>query len=452
MSEEASLSAPVLLGRRRRLDKRGILAFLRGVSVDRRGMLELRRLLAVELGRSSIHNLRDDVVLEMLAERYVRGALDLVLVHEAEPEFPGFPVQDGAAAAAPATENKAGDLKPAPIVPQEYPVLARVESDGVIDATLKLVAELTDLLFGAFVSEKRPSTLAQAYLGTSSETGDGVGSKVGDLLITLGLELHAFGPDKPRKPEVPDAYVLAANDVSRAPGAVVSGLGDSLLALAAVPMENKLKRDEARDDAKKDEAAEPEKTWLELCVVTDSGAPVSLELVVTTASGEEKKVTTGSDGKIKLDGLDAGSFSVRSDRGDKRRDATLKFDGVGGDPAAPSASADESKSYCIADIEEHRVATGETLASVAEQAGITWQELAMWSWGTDDLEKVDAFLRLEVGCTKRDAGGHYVFDDGDEPGVLLVPKPWVKEGLSGGTSFVIRVGRLVKETPWIFSM
>jgi hypothetical protein len=408
-------------------------------------------LLAAELGRSSIHNMRDDVVLEMLAERYVRGALDLVHVHEVEPQIPGFPLQDGAAAAAPTQENKAGDLKPSPIVPQEYPVLARVESDGVVAATLKLCAEIAELMFGAFVFEKRPSTLAQAYLGTSTETGDGVASKAGDLSITLGLELHAFGPDKPPKPDVPDAYVLAAKDVAKAPSAVVSGLGYSLLELAAVPMENKRKGDEEKEEKKKDEAAEPEKTWLELCVVTDGGAPVSLELVVTTASGEEKKVKTGSDGKIKLDGLLAGSFSVRSDRGDMRRDATLKFGGVGGDPAAPTAIADESKSYCIADVEEHRVASGETLASIAEKAGMTWQELAKWNWGTDDLQKLDTFLRLEVGCTKR-KDGHYVFDDSDKPGVLLVPKPWVKEGLSGGSTCVIRVSKMVKEAPWIFSM
>ena len=142
MSEGRSESSHALLGRPFRLDRRGIVSFLRGVAADRRGMQELRRLLAEEMRRSSIHHLRDDVVIEQLADRYVRGSLHLVLVHPREVDLEGYEEKGAATTPLPDQKNKAGDLRPAPEIPPEYPVLARVEANQVIDSTLKLIAEL----------------------------------------------------------------------------------------------------------------------------------------------------------------------------------------------------------------------------------------------------------------------------------------------------------------------
>lgn len=82
----------------------------------------------------------------------------------------------------------------------------------------------------------------------------------------------------------------------------------------------------------------------------------------------------------------------------------------------------------IAEIEKHRVRSGETLASLATAAGLTTAELARFNFGTDCPAEVDKHLRDDVGCT-RDAKGDLVFDDNDDPGIILIPKTFARTGL-----------------------
>ena len=454
MTSENAAVPHLLLGRKRRLDKLGILAFLRGIARDRSGMLELRRLCAEELRRSSIHNLRDDVVLELLAERYVHGALDLVEVHHPQSELPAFPEAASPPVAVKGGENKAGDIKPSPIVPQEYPVLARSEADQVIDSTLGLAAKLAALMFSAFGFNKRPSTLAEAYVSVSAEEGTNIKLAHDNLAIKLGLELHAFGADKPPAADVPDTYVSTATQMSHAPRTAVSGLSTTLSGLADTSW-NRVSPEAAADAKKPDEEKKPEKTWIEFAATfADSGmAAASLALVVTLPSGEEKKVKTNALGRVRLDDLDDGAFSVSSEFKGKKRNETLAFGDVDTGASTPAKNDDADKVYCVVELKKHKVQTGDTLASLAESVGISADELAMWAFGTDDPKQVNLCLRHEIGCKKKGPDGKYVFDDADEPGIFLLPTPWKLEGLSGGKTVQLSVSKIAaKEKPWIFSM
>ncbi len=79
--------------------------------------------------------------------------------------------------------------------------------------------------------------------------------------------------------------------------------------------------------------------------------------------------------------------------------------------------------------ERHRVHTGETLESLAAQIETTRAELELFNWGTNDRVKVNEHLRQDVGCTHQDAAGNYVFDDSDEPGIVLLPRKFARDGL-----------------------
>lgn len=197
----------------------------------------------------------------------------------------------------------------------------------------------------------------------------------------------------------------------------------------------------------------PAKTFIEFCVIwAVGGAPVpSIELVITLPSGSEQKKKTDKQGKIRLDGVEAGSFGVHSEKADKGRDETLVFLGMGG-IAQSGQSKEEEKPYRIVAMSEHKVKSGESLESLAEKTGTTWQTLAKFNWGTDDPKEINHFLRHEVGCSKKDKDGNYIFDDADDPGIVLLPGPWKEQGLSGGKTYVIEVGKSAKDKPWIFSM
>ena len=54
----------------------------------------------------------------------------------------------------------------------------------------------------------------------------------------------------------------------------------------------------------------------------------------------------------------------------------------------------------IVKAKEHKIRDEDNLKSLAEGAGITWQELAIFNWGTDDPGKINKHLRSDVGCYK----------------------------------------------------
>jgi hypothetical protein len=78
----------VFLGHPLHLDRNAALALLREIGRDRSTMAELRRLFAEETRRSSIHLLRDEAVLSLLADRIAAGALLVARVPHRERAVP----------------------------------------------------------------------------------------------------------------------------------------------------------------------------------------------------------------------------------------------------------------------------------------------------------------------------------------------------------------------------
>ncbi len=80
--------------------------------------------------------------------------------------------------------------------------------------------------------------------------------------------------------------------------------------------------------------------------------------------------------------------------------------------------------------EEHKVHTGESLVSLADANDITWQQLCEFNWGTRIPEQINDHLAEDVGCTRTDGAGNYLFSDDDGPGIILIPQRFRRDGLS----------------------
>lgn len=89
--------------------------------------------------------------------------------------------------------------------------------------------------------------------------------------------------------------------------------------------------------------------------------------------------------------------------------------------------------------EEYKVRTGDSLKSLAERIGTTWQKLAEFNWGTREPRRINDHLADDVGCTRQDARGNYIFDDSDDPGKVLLPVSFTRSGLAARQIHTIHV-------------
>lgn len=192
--------------------------------------------------------------------------------------------------------------------------------------------------------------------------------------------------------------------------------------------------------------------WIQVRVIDErSGRPVNgVRLRINTPNGSGQYGVTSGRGTIRIDGLPPGICDVTCEIGSHPKLAlTRQFVALGGQPAGnPGKDHDrplEGSALIIATIDEHRVATGESIASLAKEAGLSWQALANFNWDTDQPKKINERLRDFVGCTKktRDAR-NYVFDDSDEPGIVCIPRSWELQGLATDKEHVIRVQALTQ--------
>ena len=94
---------------------------------------------------------------------------------------------------------------------------------------------------------------------------------------------------------------------------------------------------------------------------------------------------------------------------------------------------------------------GDTLQTIAERetaAGneVTWQEIAMFNWGTEDADEVNEYLRDELGSYLRDDANNFVISsDADARSELLIPRRFERNGLALNTTHVLRTQR--RESP-----
>lgn len=202
--------------------------------------------------------------------------------------------------------------------------------------------------------------------------------------------------------------------------------------------------------AERPPAAEPRQdVWLELRVVDDdTGKPVpDVKLTVTLPDDAEHERSTDGEGVVDFPSTVRGSATVLSELASAGLEQTFDFVGMG-EPPPPADDEDESDEvppgpYRIAHVEQRRVRSGETLESVAEAAGMSWQELAEFNWSTSSPGEVNKHLRFELGCTKKDASGaNYRFDDLDRPGILYVPRSFRRGGLATERAHTLRVRRI----------
>lgn len=184
--------------------------------------------------------------------------------------------------------------------------------------------------------------------------------------------------------------------------------------------------------------------WIAFQVIHHTtGQPIpGVRLSVRTPGGAAHEYETDLSGLVEIDEIRPGACDVWSPLVQPRLARTVAFVDMApaaGPRAGRSTSAPGSYAW-LAHVEEHKVRTGETLASIAASAGMSWQDLALFNWGTALPDEINRHLADDVGCTRKTPDGfNYVFTSEDEPGIVSIPRPWAATGLATEQTHVIRV-------------
>lgn len=207
------------------------------------------------------------------------------------------------------------------------------------------------------------------------------------------------------------------------------------------------------------------KTWITFRVVDDATSKgiSGVDLILTKPDGWKSAKTTDAQGEVKLVGIDPESYAVSCLRDGAQLVTTLDFvtmgeASVGTKPFLASKATTPSGPYIICEIEEHQVHLGESILSLATANKMTWQELAIFNWGTAVPQQINVFLYNEVGCRRPkgdfdpvDPNANYMFTDNDKTfgtGMILIPKEFKRVGLGTEQVHVIRT-RMSRETATI---
>lgn len=202
-----------------------------------------------------------------------------------------------------------------------------------------------------------------------------------------------------------------------------------------------------------------DETWIEIVVVDDAtGEPVSgARLTLKLPRAARAEHTVPASGHLLFDPCHAGLCEVESDLAGATLGSTLELVGraePSGRPLRGIAVPNRgNKPFKIAHVVRHRVRTGETLAALAERAGMTWKELARFNFETDAPKEVNKALRAAVGCSHRTSDGqNYLFHDSDRPGIIYIPRRLEERGLATGQTHVLCVRRMTMPLrPFLFS-
>ncbi len=191
--------------------------------------------------------------------------------------------------------------------------------------------------------------------------------------------------------------------------------------------------------------------WITFKVLEDtSGMPIpDIMLSIKLPGGATVDKTTNEKGLIEISDINEGDCAINTDIKNAKLENTLAFIGMG-EPAIDKKknrirSSDERSGFrYLALVEQHKVKKGDSLDSIATANGLTWKQLALFNWGTDDPQEINEFLRRRVGCTKKTRDGlNYIFGDADDPGILDIPKPWNQSGFATSKTHVIRVRQVM---------
>jgi LysM domain-containing protein len=197
---------------------------------------------------------------------------------------------------------------------------------------------------------------------------------------------------------------------------------------------------------------------LRLQIVDDAtDDPISgLKLSIGLPDGSRKQATTDSSGRIELSSVPPGYAQVSSTLDGATLKETLAFVKSGILASKQQASRGRKRKTpsgrFLARVVEHQVADGETLESIAEQYGLTVDDLARFNWDTTDPDEIQRHLYIDVGCTAKDESGKFVFSRDDDPGLLYIPRPLEMGGLAVEQSHILRVRKPSRSAAFLFSV
>jgi hypothetical protein len=214
-------------GRARLHGREATLDLLRQIAKSDSGKRYLKSVLIDELSKVTVAAMSDEEITSALAARITSGKLAFVHHRPSETRVEGFFVEGEGTSVLVGPQNKAGDTHPSPEIPPEYPVLARVESDQIIESTSQLLAKLAALLFVAFARQKRPSTIAAAYVSVASEEQRNIQASKNVIDASLDAALYPGGDLARKKPSVPVELVSAAKSTGAATKFAVDKLAAS---------------------------------------------------------------------------------------------------------------------------------------------------------------------------------------------------------------------------------
>ena len=185
-----------------------------------------------------------------------------------------------------------------------------------------------------------------------------------------------------------------------------------------------------------------------------TGKPVAqVQLELTLANGSTRHLRTDAEGFVEAKDAGKGQNKAGSPLEGAVLQRTVGFvgkgprSGGGSRATSPDLPALERPAI-IASVQEHKVKTGETLAMLASNNGLSWEALARFNWGVSTPAEINEALRDKVGCMKKTQDGkNYLFDDSDDPGIVYIPKPWNESALASGQPHIIRVRRIAGRLP-----
>lgn len=207
--------------------------------------------------------------------------------------------------------------------------------------------------------------------------------------------------------------------------------------------------------------------WVALKIVDDDSAePIEdLDLVVVLPDHSEHRPTTDSSGRVELRSATAGSCDVRSHAVGEYFMHCSSFVGFG--PAfkrAPTPTATRAViprgrpcradgERALLDVLAYHVRDGDTWDSIAADHGVAPAALMRFNFDTADPSRIQVAMSEHLGCWRRDPdSGRLVFTADDDPGILLVPRPW-QTSVATGYEHTLRV-RAVRAParPYLFSV
>lgn len=191
------------------------------------------------------------------------------------------------------------------------------------------------------------------------------------------------------------------------------------------------------------------RTWVGFKIVDEkTGDPVSsVRLKVQLPDGVEEFFTTSAAGTVRIDDIIPGTCEVSCDLTGATMQDSYEFKGEGepakpgpNDKVWPSKGISGSSLKRIVLIERHKVKDGESILSLATAAGLKWQALAKFNWGTDVPTEINKHLVDDNGIWKPTKDGkNFSFTSTDHPGIMFIPKKWEKTGLGTGKEHVFKV-------------